>query len=65
MNQVLGFGAFVLGAAVVVLMVVGCLVSSKACMGAAVIVGVPFMAVLVIAILRDLDARDGRNDADR
>jgi hypothetical protein len=65
MNQVLGFGAFVLGAAVVALMVIGCLASSKACMGAAVILGVPFMAVVVIAILRDLDARDGRSDADR
>jgi len=53
MGPLLGFGAFTLGGFAIVLMIIGCCTNNTALMGAAFIVGIPFMVVLVEAILHD------------
>lgn len=55
MNQLVGFGLYIFGATVAALMIAGCLLSSAPLMGAAVICGVPFFALLTLGIIHDLE----------
>lgn len=49
------FALIVTGIAVITLMILGCVFSSTSLMGAAVILGVPFFAVLVLGVLHNLE----------
>lgn len=57
-SPVLAFGAFVLGAAVLLLTITSFLLASHPIMGAALIVAVPFVTVLMLALLQYFDRRD-------
>lgn len=56
--QVQSFGAYVLGLTVIVLMILGCVLSSHTLMGAAVIVAVPLFALLAFMFLHRFDRSD-------
>lgn len=57
-SQVLSYGAFVLGVTIVAFIGLSFVTSSHAFMGAAVIVAVPFIAVLMLALMQYFDRRD-------
>jgi hypothetical protein len=58
MNQVLGFGAWVLGVTTIILMILACLTNSRALLTATVITGIPAMTLAFEGAMADLKKRD-------
>lgn len=55
MSQLMAFGCFVLGGSTILLAVFGAVFSSTALLGAGVILGVPFMVLLVFTLFAMFD----------
>ena len=58
MNQVLGFGAWVLGITCITCMIAACLTDSRPLLTASVVTGIPAMALAFEGAVADLKKRD-------